>query len=71
MVAGDVAELVAEPCPDVLDALVPGWQDAAVDEGLADLAAGLAARVGIDELMGQRAVVAGQVGEQSGAAAAR
>jgi predicted transcriptional regulator len=51
MVAGDVAELVAEPCLHVLDALVPGWQDAAVDEGLADLAAGLAARVGVDELV--------------------
>lgn len=70
MLSGRAVEQVIKPGTDVLDELIAGWQQAGVDEGLADLAAGVAAGERVDQLVGERAVVAGQFGEHAGAVAA-
>ena len=47
MFGWDVAEQVIEPGVDVLDQFLPGRQQPGVDQGLADLAAGMAAGEGV------------------------
>ena len=70
MLAGHVAEQVVEPGVDVFDQFLPGRQQPGVHQGLADLAAGMAAGEGVEQLVGQRPVVAGQRGQDAGAVAA-
>ena len=67
---GTLAEQVIEPGVDVFDQLLPGRQQPGVDQGLADLAAGMAAGEGVEQLVGERPVVAGERGQDAGAVTA-
>jgi hypothetical protein len=67
MLAGHIAEQVIEPGVDVFDQLLPRRQQPGMDQGLADLTAGMAAGKGVEQLMAERPVVAGERGQDPGA----
>ena len=64
---GHVAEQVIEPGIDVFDQLLPGRQQPGVDQGLADLTAGMAAGEGVEQVVAERPVVAGERAQDAGA----
>ena len=70
MLRGHVAEQVIEPGVDVFDAAPPGRAAARRGPGPGGSGCGLAAGEGVEQLVGQRPVVAGERGQDAGAVAA-